>query len=77
MLLVGILVGFLTFSAISFIFPRDGLEGDGQGGLPSSIEFEFLYTSEKQGWIEEVTPDFEQWFFERFNITVDVELLVT
>jgi Ca-activated chloride channel family protein len=77
MLLVGILVGFLVFSAVSFIFSRGGPSGNGQGGLPSSIEFEFLYTSEKQGWIEEVTPDFEEWFFERFNITVDVRLIVT
>ncbi len=77
MLLVGILIGFLIFSAVSFIFPR-GRPGDtGHDGLPSSIAFEFLYTSEKQGWIEEVTPDFEEWFFERFNITVDVRLIVT
>ena len=77
MLLVGILIGFLIFSVVSFIFPRGGLGGDGQDGLPSHIEFEFLYTSEKQGWIEEVTPAFEEWFFERFNITVDVRLVVT
>jgi Ca-activated chloride channel family protein len=77
MLLVGILIGFLVFSAVSFMFPRGEPGGVGQEGLPSSIEFEFLYTSEKQGWIEEVTPDFEQWFFERFNIAVDVRLVVT
>ena len=40
MLIVGILIGFLVFSAISFMFPRGGSE-NGQGGLPSSIEFEF------------------------------------
>ena len=77
MLLVGILIGFLVFSAVSFMFPRGGPGGNGQGGLPSNIEFEFLYTSEKQSWIEEVTPDFEQWFFERFNITVDVSIEAT
>jgi len=77
LLLVGILVGFLIFSVVSLIFPRGGVEGDSQEGLPSRIEFDFLYTSEKQGWIEEVTPDFEQWFFERFNITVHVRLIVT
>ncbi len=77
MLLVGILIGFLIFSVVSFIFPRGRPGGTGQEGLPSSIEFDFLYTSEKQGWIEEVTPDFERWFFERFNITVHVRLIVT
>ena len=77
LLLVGILVGFLVFTAISWIFPRGGPGDSADGGLPTSIEFEFLYTSEKQGWIEEVTPDFQQWFFEEFNITVSVNLVVT
>jgi len=77
MLLVGILVGFAVFSVVSFMFPSGGPSGDGHDGMPSSIEFEFLYTSEKQSWIEEVTPGFEQWFTERFNITVKVGLVVT
>ncbi len=77
MLLVGILIGFLLFSAISILFPKGGLGGTGEGGLPSSIQLDFLYTSEKQSWIEEVTPDFEQWFFEQFNITITVRLIVT
>jgi len=77
MLLVGILIGFLIFSVVSLIFPRGGRGGVGQEGLPSSIEFKFLYTSEKQGWIEEVTPAFEQWFYEQFNISVKVRLVVT
>ena len=77
MLLVGILIGFLIFSAVSLLFRIGGTGDTGQGGLPSSIEFEFLYTSEKQSWIEEVTPEFEQWFFERFNIAVNVRLVVT
>jgi len=77
MLLIGILIGFMVFLAVSSILSTGGSGGVGQGGLPSSINFKFLYTSEKQGWIEEVTPDFEQWFFERFNIAVNVELVVT
>ncbi len=70
MLLIGILIGFLIFSIVSFLFARGGTGG-------ASIEFGFLYTSEKQSWIEEVTPNFEQWFFERFNLTVSVKLIVT
>jgi Ca-activated chloride channel family protein len=77
MLLVGILIGFLVFSAVSFLFPSGGIGGNGQNGIPSSITVRFIYTSEKQSWIEEVTPDFEQWFFERSNISVNVELIVT
>ena len=77
MLLIGILIGFMVFLAVSSITYRRGTGGTGQEGLPSSISFTFLYTSEKQGWLEEVTPSFEQWFFERFNITVNVELVVT
>ena len=77
MFIVGILIGFLIFSAVSFMFPSGGPGGNGDEGLPSTIEFEFLYTSEKQSWIEEVTPDFEQWFYERFAVTVDVRLVAT
>jgi Ca-activated chloride channel family protein len=77
LLLVGILVGFLIFTVVSWIFSTAGPRDSSQDGLPTSIEFEFLYTSEKQGWIEEVTPGFEQWFLEQFNITVDVDLVVT
>jgi Ca-activated chloride channel family protein len=78
MLLIGILVGFMVFLAVSAITSTGGRGGGGgQEGLPSNITFRFLYTSEKQGWIEEVTPGFEQWFFDRFNITVHVELVVT
>lgn len=66
LLLVGILIGFLLFSLISFIFARMGVK-----------VIEFLYTSEKQGWIEEVTPKFEQWYLENFNERIYVRLIVT
>jgi len=78
MLLIGILIGFMVFLAVSSILSQGGGGGgSGQEGLPSSISFTFLYTSEKQGWLEEVTPAFENWFFERFNINVQVNLVVT
>jgi Ca-activated chloride channel family protein len=75
-LITGILVGFLAFSAISSLYAGKG-QGSGSGGLPSHIEVEFLLTSEKQGWIEEVTPQFEEWFQNKFNITISVRLIVT
>jgi Ca-activated chloride channel family protein len=78
MLLIGILIGFMVFLVVSSIISQGGGGGGSeQEGLPSSISFTFLYTSEKQGWLEEVTPAFEEWFFERFNITVHVDLVVT
>ena len=76
LLLTGILIGFLAFSAVSFLYSGAGPRG-GTGGIPTLIEFEFLYTSEKQGWIEEVTPRFADWFMERFGISVNVRLVVT
>lgn len=75
-LFMGILLGFMAFSAVSLLYSRVKLQ-DGNGGMPTEIEFDFLYTSEKQGWIEEVTPMFEKWFSERFNMTVHVRLIVT
>ena len=77
LLLIGILLGFMLFFVVSAITSRGGGGGAGQAGLPSSIDFTFLYTSEKQGWLEEITPAFEGWFFERFNISVHVNLVVT
>ena len=77
MLLAGILIGFLLFSAISLLFPKGGPSGTGDGGLPSSIQLDFLNTSEKQSWIEEVTPEFEQWFFDQSNITIEVRHIPT
>lgn len=77
MLLIGILLGFMVFLAVSAISSTGGSGGAGQEGLPSNINFTFLYTSEKDGWIKDVTPAFEDWFFERFGITIHVDLVVT
>jgi len=76
LILTGILIGFLVFATISLGYSRGG-SNIGTGGIPTEISIDFLYTSEKQGWIEEVTPRFEAWFKESFGITVDVRLIVT
>ena len=76
LILAGILIGFIAFSAVSVLYSGVRVQS-GSSGIPTEISFEFLYTSEKQGWIEEVTPRFEEWFRERFGITVDVGLVVT
>ena len=77
LLLIGILLGFMLLLAVSSLTYQAGSGGAGQEGLPSNINFTFLYTSEKDGWIKDVTPGFEQWFFDRFGIAVNVELVVT
>jgi Ca-activated chloride channel family protein len=64
--LVGVLVGFLLFALISVIFQQVGARA-----------ITFLYTSEKQSWIEEVTPLFEEWYFSTYGERIHVELVVT
>jgi hypothetical protein len=76
LLLAGMLAGFLVFAAIAAIYNRPIQTSNG-GGVPDSIEFEFLYTSEKQAWIEQVTPIFEQQFEQKYGIKVHVVLTVT
>jgi len=66
LLLIGILIGFLIFTAISIIYTRGEEE-----------VIEFLYTSEKQGWIEEVTPLFEKLYFKETGTRVHIKLIVT
>jgi Ca-activated chloride channel family protein len=75
MLLVGILIGASIFALINLLFPST-TGGTGHSGVPDRIEFEFLYTSEKQSWIQEMTPEFEGWFKNRFGIDVRVRLTV-
>ncbi len=76
LLFTGILLGFIAFSAVSMLYSSRRPQEGGMG-MPTEIEFEFLYTSEKQGWIEQVTPKFEGWFEALFNISVNVRLIVT
>ncbi len=74
LLLVGSLLGFISFSFISVFY--SGFQQRPFTGTPEKIEIEFLYTSEKQGWIEDVTPLFKEWFRRKFNIDVSVKLTV-
>ncbi|RLI12744.1 hypothetical protein DRO35_02270 [Candidatus Bathyarchaeota archaeon] len=76
LLLTGTLIGFLCFSVISLLY--SGIRQPQKiSGMPSRIEIDFLYTSEKQGWIKEVTPKFERWFKQRFGIEIHVNQIVT
>lgn len=72
--LTGFVIGVVVASIISSIY----LRRTGSAtifGKPDSIEIIFLYSSEKQGWLEEVTPEFEKEFAARFGITVHVKLI--
>ena len=64
--LIGILIGFLLFTLISVIFEKGGVNA-----------IEFFYTSEKQSWIEAITPLFEQWYFVEYGKRVHIQLTVT
>ncbi|RLI43932.1 hypothetical protein DRO69_08535 [Candidatus Bathyarchaeota archaeon] len=66
LLLIIVLIAFLIFTELSIIFAGRGVK-----------TIEFLYTSEKQSWIEEVTPLFEQWYFETFKEKIHIKLTVT
>ncbi len=68
------MLGFFLFSTVSYLYLPT--QQSTFAGVPKQIEFEFLYTSEKQGWVEEVTPQFEKWFSNKFNIKVKVRLTV-
>jgi len=70
----GLILGILIASIISSAYFAT-MRSPTTQGMPSSLEIVFLYSSEKQGWIEEVTPEFEQWFRERFGIEVKVKLI--
>jgi Ca-activated chloride channel family protein len=59
-------MAFLHDTANSILFARGGVD-----------VIEFLYTSEKQGWIEEVTPLFEEWYFQTSGKKIYVKLTVT
>ena len=76
LLLTGILIGFLACATVFYFysrFPSQNIVGE----MPTEIDFDFIYTSEKQGWIEEVTPRFQEWFRQRFGITVHIRHVVT
>ena len=57
--IIGLVLGILFTSIISSIYYKTS-GGRTITGLPEEVEITFLYTSEKQSWIEEVTPKFEE-----------------
>ncbi len=75
MLYTGFVLGLLAFAALSAYYrPRGGAGGE-LAQAPESVEVVVLYSSEKQSWLEEVTPRFEEWFKARYNVAVRVVLI--
>jgi len=74
LLFTGFTAGILIAAVLSSVFLTVS-RGGSVSGVPERIEIVFLYSSEKQGWLEEVTPLFEEWFKERHGIEVKVKLI--
>lgn len=74
--ILGVIVGFLLFLLISAIYPLHSILSIFNPVSADTLEITFLYTSEKQGWIESVTPTFERWVKENFKLNVKVKLIV-
>lgn len=70
MMMTGIIIGMLIFSLISLIYSRRPA-----AATLDKIELEFLYSSEKQTWLEEVIPEFEREFSGKYGIDITVRLV--
>ena len=75
MFMTGIVVGIIIASLITITYyggaSREGIVLE----VPKTIEITVLYSSEKQGWLEEVTPEFTSWFKQKFDIEVKINLV--
>ena len=75
MLYTGFILGILSFALMSIYYQswrgREGISAQ----MPENLSIVFLYSSEKQGWIEEVIPLFERYFKEKYKVNLRVELI--
>lgn len=74
LLLVGILIGFLLFTLIAAVFSVRALKNL----IPTekTLILRVLYTSEKQSWMEEIAPLFEDYFKNNYGYAVRMEFTV-
>jgi len=75
MLYTGFIIGILTFAFMSVHYQSWRKTEITTIKLPENLEIVFLYSSEKQGWIEEVIPLFEKYFKEKYKANLRVELI--
>ncbi|MEM2349704.1 MAG: substrate-binding domain-containing protein, partial [Candidatus Bathyarchaeia archaeon] len=76
MFILGVIIGFLLFLLISAVYSLSSILYFLKLTPTDMLEITFLYTSEKQSWIETVTPIFERWVRESFGLNVRVKLIV-
>lgn len=75
MLLTGFMVGLLAAGALSRVYSFAG--GAGSVGRPDRLDLVFLLSSEKEGWISAVKPLFEEYFYRKYGVRVNLVLYVT
>jgi len=75
LLATGFFLGMLVMSLLVSLYVNLSQPASVTEGFPEKVEIVFLYSSEKQGWLEEVTPIFESWFKEKYGIEVSVRLI--
>jgi len=74
--ILGMIVGFLLFLLISAVYSLRPIISILKPIPADTLEITFLYTSEKQSWIESVTPVFEKWVKDTLGLNVKVKLIV-
>ncbi|MEM1907939.1 MAG: substrate-binding domain-containing protein [Thermofilaceae archaeon] len=75
LLLTGLLIGLLCGVLMSRVYGyRVALS---TSGAPERIELVFLFTSEKEAWINAIKPLFEKHFREKYGIELELKLYVT
>ncbi|MFX1520003.1 MAG: substrate-binding domain-containing protein [Promethearchaeota archaeon] len=68
LILIIFLIGLIIGSVLGYFY---GLVVSQVGG--ETVRLEMVYGSEKRGWIEEITPLFEEWWKEEHpNVTLDI-----
>ena len=71
MLFTGVIIGILiTMIVASYYSTKTVITGK-----IKEVTITFLYSSEKEGWIEEVTPIFEKYIYDRYGLEVKVNLV--
>lgn len=75
LLITGFLLGFSIASLLARVY---GLQtSTPSAARPENIDLVFLYTSEKESWINAIKPLFEKYFYEKYGIRINLALYVT
>ena len=75
MLLTGLIAGLLAAGLLSRVYGSTG--GAGSIGRPERMDLVFLLTSEKEGWINAIKPLFEDYFYRKYGVRLNLITYVT